>query len=167
MPTRASVCVLSLDEMAGHSRPRLLASRPTLGIGLPPEVAGACQLGNLSEAGASLLDSAAEVTLPPYGSRFVVARTDLPSLAAAAWLDLRIQRRHDVSRGRHDQLVRALHRAHDPCQRLRWDDLSGFDNDDPTLVRASICHLTHQRRLPVHYRLDVCQRTFGSPHGRT
>lgn len=147
-----------------------LAARPTFGIGLSKRTAAACELGNLDARGADLLEAARETVLPPIGARLVIARTDLASLASAAWLDLRAFRRDKPGRGRVHDLCRSLRRSPDLCARLRGDDLSLFDDTDPSLVRAVLCNLCHDPRLPLHYRVDTVAAMLrrgvflGQPH---
>ena len=147
-------CALALEDMAPADAAAWLEQRPTFGIGLPGELLESCELGGLYGEGVELLEAAREVDVPPVGSRLVVGRVETAAVAATAWLELRARGAEAEGRGRLREFSRALRRARDLCLALRGSDPSILDDKAAELVRAVVCRLAHDRRLPLRCRVD-------------
>lgn len=143
-----------LDDATG-SPGQWLSARPSLGIGLPSTLAGRCALGNFPLVADDLLTSIEALPVPERGSRLVLAVADLPSLTAAAALDLR-QAGIPIS----EQLTRiavAFRRSLHPCRTLAGPDHSAFAEDDAALVLTALCRTIDIPGTPLRYRVDVCR----------
>ena len=132
-----------------------LSSRASLGIGLPRELGGRCSLGNFAVSAAEFVASTERIPTPPRGSRLVLSVADLPSLAAAASLELR-QASIDSS----SALARvgvALRRSSHPCRTFASADPAGFADDDVGLVLGALCRTVDIPGTPLRHRVDVCR----------
>lgn len=155
MPRPHGYCIIEVSDLDPRQVLEELAARPSMGLGLPTALGAACSMGNLPARQAELLDQARHAKLPPVGTRLVIARSNLASVAASAWMDLRATKGEKPGRGRYHDLSRSLRHGGDLCVRFSRDDLSSFEDDDPSLVRATLCRLSHDPRLPLRYRVDT------------
>jgi CRISPR-associated protein Cas1 len=150
---RAYSTTLLEDAVGGPDE--WLMTRPSLGIGLPTNLAGRCALGNFPLVPADLLGSISALPVPDRGSRLVLAAADLPSLTAAAALELRqagISSTESLGR-----IAGALRRSAHPCRTIAGADHTAFEDDDVALVLAALCRTIDIPGTPLRHRVDVCR----------
>lgn len=132
-----------------------LSSRASLGIGLPRELGARCSLGNFVVSSADLVASVEGIPTPPRGSRLVLGVADMPSLVAAAVLELR--QAGIVFSSELARVGAALRRSAHPCRAFGGADETAFADDDVGLVLGALCRTVDIPGTPLRHRVDVCR----------
>ena len=132
-----------------------LSSRASLGIGLPRELGSRCSLGNFVVRADDLVAAVEGIPTPPRGSRLVLGVADMPSLTAAAVIELR-QASIDSSCAL-ARVWAALRRSPHPCRTFGGADETAFADDDVGIVLGALCRTIDIPGTPLRHRVDVCR----------